>query len=160
MGGCNGMYFQTANFGVVTRMKDQTLKTQKKCAHLFAHWSAGLSKHHDRDERRAHTLAPQIALKCNPTRRLALKVKKQDAHLKTVSQLTPQRDEALAKLTKLRDSHEKLHKKQLKEKAREISDKAIEKKLKMQGQEKQAKAAERKDKELATKQYHGSWANK
>jgi hypothetical protein len=158
--GCNGMYFQTANFGVVTRMKDQTLKTQKKCAHLFAHWSAGLSKHHDRDERRAHTLAPQIALKCNPTRRLAIKVKKQDAHLKTVGQLTPQRDEALDKLTKLKDSHEKLHKKQLKEKAREISDKAIEKKLKSQGQEKQAKALERKDKELASKKYHGSWADK
>merc|ERR1711907_576302 len=89
-----------------------------------------------------------IALRCNPTRKLAMKAKHQDAHLKTLSEVTPKMKAAGKKLAQLREDHEQLHKKELKDKARERSDKAIEKRIKIQG------------KEVAAKSYHGSWANK
>jgi len=158
--GCNGMYVQSAQFGVITHMKDQSLKTQAKCARLFSKWSAEQAKDGEEDTKRAHELAPSIALRCNPTRKLAMKAKHQDAHLKTLSEVTPKMKAAGKKLAQLREDHEQLHKKELKDKARERSDKAIEKRIKIQGKEAATKHAERKDKEVAAKSYHGSWADK
>merc|ERR1712023_564728 len=86
---CNGMFLQKANYGVVTYMKDQSPKMQAKCARLFSQWSAEQVEKSIGDSGYAYQLAPSVALKCNPTRKLAMKAKHQDAFLHTVSQLTP-----------------------------------------------------------------------
>jgi hypothetical protein len=155
--GCAGLYMQGANFGVVTGMKDQSEKTQAKCARLFAAWSAEQAVLARGSFDIAYDIAPAIALKCSAARQLAEKAAKHRSLSGVVEKLTPLKSANAAQLKILQASHNKLHEKHKAKLAREASEKALERKFKTQGAEKQTKHLERTDKEVKNKHLHSAW---
>lgn len=155
--GCNGLFLQATNYGVVTGMKDESAKTQAKCARLFAQWSAEQGVHAREDHNRAYDVAPKIAMKCSASHKLAKKADQHGTFSAKIQKLTPKFKTASKKLAELKAGHEQLHKADLRKKAKEKSSKMLEKQMKARGKEVNAKTVERQDKETAHKDLHKAW---